>query len=136
VFSTPEDVRPPVRLGRHARNSRSPFVMVQNEGRGVVAAFTADPNFRAFMDGLNVLFLNVVFRGPVVAAVTWRNGIIASSMALVSRRAFTSGGFTAGACFRPPKRPNILVVMLDDFGIGQCSPSGVDDSRGSRPRIR
>ncbi len=42
-----------------------PFVMVQNEGRGIVAAFTADPNFRAFMDGLNVLFLNAVFRGPV-----------------------------------------------------------------------
>jgi hypothetical protein len=27
-------------------------------GRGNVIGFTADPNFRAFMDGLNVLFLN------------------------------------------------------------------------------
>jgi hypothetical protein len=44
-----------------------PFVMVQNQGRGVVVGFTADPNFRAYMDGLNVLFLNAVFRGPAHA---------------------------------------------------------------------
>lgn len=43
-----------------------PFVAVQNEGRGSVIAFTADPNFRAYMDGLNVLFLNAVFRGPAI----------------------------------------------------------------------
>jgi len=43
-------------------------------------------------------------------------------MAFVSRRAFT-GGLSAAACaFALPKRPNILVVVLDDFGIGQCSP--------------
>lgn len=40
-----------------------PFVAVQSEGRGSVVAFTSDPNFRAYMDGLNVLFLNAVFRG-------------------------------------------------------------------------
>jgi hypothetical protein len=40
-----------------------PFVIVQTQGRGVVVGFTADPNFRAYMDGLNVLFLNAVFRG-------------------------------------------------------------------------
>lgn len=40
-----------------------PFVIVQPQGRGVVVGFTADPNFRAYMDGLNVLFLNAVFRG-------------------------------------------------------------------------
>jgi len=44
-----------------------PFVIVQREGRGLVVGFTADPNFRAFMDGLNVLFLNAVFRGPAHA---------------------------------------------------------------------
>lgn len=41
-----------------------PLVIVQPEGRGTVVAFTADPNFRAYLDGLNVLFLNAVFRGP------------------------------------------------------------------------
>ncbi len=44
-----------------------PLVMVQEHGRGLVVAFTADPNFRAYMDGLNVLFLNAVFRGPARA---------------------------------------------------------------------
>jgi hypothetical protein len=39
-----------------------PFVVMRNEGQGVVVGFTADPNYRAFMDGLNVLFLNAVFR--------------------------------------------------------------------------
>lgn len=39
-----------------------PFVMAQQVGRGMVIGFTADPNFRAYMDGLNVLFLNAVFR--------------------------------------------------------------------------
>ncbi len=44
-----------------------PFVIVQTQGRGVVVGFTADPNFRAYMDGLNVLFLNAVFRGTAHA---------------------------------------------------------------------
>jgi hypothetical protein len=41
-----------------------PLVVVQPEGRGQVIAFTSDPNFRAYLDGMNVLFLNAVFRGP------------------------------------------------------------------------
>ncbi|HBY64619.1 MAG TPA: peptidase M14 [Solibacterales bacterium] len=41
-----------------------PFLMVQREGRGNVVGFTSDPNYRAYMDGLNVAFLNAVFRGP------------------------------------------------------------------------
>ncbi len=40
-----------------------PFVVVQRSGRGNVIGFTADPNFRGYMDGLNLLFLNAVFRG-------------------------------------------------------------------------
>jgi hypothetical protein len=47
--------------------ANKPLVIVQPEGRGVVIGFTADPNYRAFMDGLNVLFLNAVFRGPAHA---------------------------------------------------------------------
>jgi len=41
-----------------------PAVMVAREDAGVVVGFTTDPNFRGVMDGLNVLFLNAVFRGP------------------------------------------------------------------------
>jgi len=37
-------------------------VIAQPLGRGIVIGFTADPNFRGHLDGLNVLFLNAVFR--------------------------------------------------------------------------
>lgn len=50
--------------------SFKPFVLLQSEGRGAVVGFTSDPNFRAYMDGLNVLFLNAVFRGPAVGGRT------------------------------------------------------------------
>jgi hypothetical protein len=41
-----------------------PFLVHQKDGRGNVIGFTADPNYRAYMDGLNLVFLNAVFRGP------------------------------------------------------------------------
>jgi len=41
-----------------------PFVITARSGRGVVVAFTANPNYRAALDGLNLLFINAVFRGP------------------------------------------------------------------------
>jgi hypothetical protein len=41
-----------------------PLMVVQKEGRGHVVGFSADPNFRAYQDGMNLLFLNAVFRGP------------------------------------------------------------------------
>jgi len=41
-----------------------PFIVVTSEGRGAVVGFTADPNYRAYMDGLNIAFLNAVFRFP------------------------------------------------------------------------
>jgi hypothetical protein len=41
-----------------------PFLIVQRDGRGNEIGFTADPNYRGYMDGLNLLFLNAVFRGP------------------------------------------------------------------------
>ncbi|MBL8217582.1 MAG: peptidase M14 [Bryobacterales bacterium] len=44
-----------------------PLVIVQREGRGNVIGFTSDPNYRAFMDGMNVLLLNAVLRGPARA---------------------------------------------------------------------
>jgi hypothetical protein len=39
-----------------------PFVMVQEHGRGQVIAFTGDPTYRAYLDGLNMLLVNAVFR--------------------------------------------------------------------------
>ncbi|MGH9391847.1 MAG: peptidase M14, partial [Vicinamibacteria bacterium] len=44
-----------------------PLTMVQEHGLGLVVGFVFDPNFRAYMDGLNVMFLNAVFRGPARA---------------------------------------------------------------------
>ena len=41
-----------------------PVVVVARNGRGLVVGFTADPNYRAAMDGMNLLFLNAVFRAP------------------------------------------------------------------------
>ena len=40
------------------------YLMHQPVGQGHVVAFSEDPNFRAYADGLNLLFLNAVFLGP------------------------------------------------------------------------
>ncbi len=42
-------------------------LMHQQHGRGQVIAFVEDPNYRAFMDGLNLLFMNAVLLGPAHA---------------------------------------------------------------------
>jgi hypothetical protein len=47
-----------------------PLLVTQNVGRGVVVGFTQDPNFRGMQDGMNVLFLNAVFRGPAHGRAT------------------------------------------------------------------
>ena len=47
--------------------AHKPLIVVQRHGRGHAIGFTADPNYRAFMDGMNMLFLNAVFRGPAHA---------------------------------------------------------------------
>ena len=44
-----------------------PFVVVQASGRGFVIAFTQDPTYRAYMDGLNVIFMNAIFRAAAHA---------------------------------------------------------------------
>ncbi len=46
-----------------------PFVAIQPEGRGFYIAFTTDPNDRAYLKGLNILFINAVFRAPAHTAV-------------------------------------------------------------------
>jgi hypothetical protein len=40
------------------------YLMHTQTGRGHVIGFAEDPNYRAFMDGLNVMMLNAVFLGP------------------------------------------------------------------------
>ncbi|MEO8024871.1 MAG: hypothetical protein ABI823_00275, partial [Bryobacteraceae bacterium] len=47
--------------------AHKPFVIVQREGRGYVIGFTSDPTYRAYLDGLGMLFVNAVFRGPAHA---------------------------------------------------------------------
>jgi hypothetical protein len=44
-----------------------PLVAVQPKGRGFVIAFSSDPNYRAYVDGMNLLFINAVFRGAAHA---------------------------------------------------------------------
>ena len=44
-----------------------PFAAVQNSGEGFVISFTADPNLRAYQTGLNVIFMNAIFRGSAHA---------------------------------------------------------------------
>ncbi len=42
----------------------TPYLMYQRLGGGHIVAFAEDPNFRAYFDGLNGLFMNAVFLGP------------------------------------------------------------------------
>ena len=44
-----------------------PFVVAQKNGQGYVIGFTQDPNVRAYLDGLNVIFMNAVLRGSAHA---------------------------------------------------------------------
>jgi hypothetical protein len=44
-----------------------PFVVAQPSGRGAVIGFTQDPNVRAYLDGLNVIFANAIFRAAAHA---------------------------------------------------------------------
>ena len=44
-----------------------PFVVSQSVGRGYVIGFTQDPTVRAYLDGLNVIFMNAIFRGAAHA---------------------------------------------------------------------
>ena len=45
-----------------------PFLLAQQHKKGWVIGFTSSPNRRAYLDGLNLLFLNAVFRGPAHSA--------------------------------------------------------------------
>ena len=44
-----------------------PFVIQESRGAGEVIAFTQDPTVRAYLDGLNVILMNAIFRGSAHA---------------------------------------------------------------------
>ena len=44
-----------------------PFAVVQPMGRGFIVAFTQNPTNRAYLDGLNVILANAIFRGAAHA---------------------------------------------------------------------
>ncbi len=44
-----------------------PFVLQESRGAGEVIAFTQDPTVRAYLDGLNVIMMNAIFRGSAHA---------------------------------------------------------------------
>lgn len=44
-----------------------PFVVSESYGAGEVIAFTQDPTVRAYLDGINVLLMNAIFRGSAHA---------------------------------------------------------------------
>jgi hypothetical protein len=66
VFAGPEELVASGYMWEDFRKQLAfkPLVAVQREGRGQIIAFTADPNFRAFVDGMNLLFINAVLGGP------------------------------------------------------------------------
>jgi len=45
-----------------------PFIVAEEMGNGHVIAFTQDPTVRAYLDGLNVIFMNALFRAPAHAS--------------------------------------------------------------------
>ncbi len=47
-----------------AQLAHKPFVVIEGKGDGMVIAFTADPTTRAYLDGLNTLLANALFRAP------------------------------------------------------------------------
>ncbi|MDX1676441.1 M14 family metallopeptidase [Arsukibacterium sp.] len=48
--------------------AHKPLVMVQQVGKGQVISFTQEPNFRAYVDGMHLLYINAIFRGAAHAS--------------------------------------------------------------------
>lgn len=68
-FSGPDEVLASGYIWEENRRQLAfkPFAVAEGKGRGFVIGFTADPNFRAYTDGLNLLFMNAIFRGAAMA---------------------------------------------------------------------
>jgi hypothetical protein len=69
LFAAPDKVVVSGYLWQENRDQLAykPLVAVQPKGRGFVIAFSSDPNYRAYVDGMNLLFINAVFRGAAHA---------------------------------------------------------------------
>ena len=69
VFSGADDLLSSGYLGEQNRKQLAykPFVVAQPSGRGYVIGFTQDPNVRAYLDGLNIIFMNAILRGSAHA---------------------------------------------------------------------
>ncbi len=69
TFAGPEQVLASGYMWEENRKqlARKPLMMVATQGRGIVIGFTVDPNFRGYLDGMNLLFLNAIFRGAAHA---------------------------------------------------------------------
>ncbi|MEQ8516723.1 MAG: peptidase, partial [Chromatocurvus sp.] len=59
-----------------AQLAYKPFVVVQPLGAGFIIAFTQDPTVRAYLDGLNTLFMNAVFRAAAHARPVTRGAVL------------------------------------------------------------
>ena len=68
-FQGPEDLLSSGYLWEENRRQLAykPFVLSQPRGAGQVIAFTQDPTVRAYLDGLNVILMNAIFRGSAHA---------------------------------------------------------------------
>ncbi|RUO31842.1 peptidase M14 [Aliidiomarina sedimenti] len=71
-FAGPDEVLASGYLWQENREqiAYKPLVMVQPQGRGMVISFTQEPNYRAYMDGMQVLLFNAIFRGAAHAQPT------------------------------------------------------------------
>jgi hypothetical protein len=69
-FAAPEELSVAGYLWEENRKQLAfkPFLMVQPEENGYYIAFTQDPAARGYMRGLDVLFLNALFRAPAHAS--------------------------------------------------------------------
>ena len=69
VYNGPDDLLASGYIWEQNRKQLAykPFVIAQPSGRGYVIGFTQDPNVRAYLDGLNVLFMNAILRGSAHA---------------------------------------------------------------------
>ncbi|HXV64997.1 MAG TPA: M14 family metallopeptidase [Vicinamibacteria bacterium] len=69
IFAGPDDLVAGGYLWEPNRKQLAfkPLAMVEPSGAGLVIGITADPCYRAYLDGLNLLMLNAIFRGPARA---------------------------------------------------------------------
>ena len=69
-FAGPEDILVSGYLWEETKQQLAykPFVVAEKMGNGHVIAFTQDPTVRAYLDGLNIILMNALFRAPAHAS--------------------------------------------------------------------